>query len=119
METVATLVKHFNHLGRKGLSVEVRRHLRVEWKIKIPEELKSWLVEDWDLVTRQEQLFQLSAKKNVDVILHSIYKSYKEYANCKKLQGNVGDKEYVVNKVVTGIKEYFSVILGTQLLSTF
>ncbi|KAJ1060883.1 hypothetical protein K5549_021697, partial [Capra hircus] len=59
--------------------------------------------------TRQEQLFQLSAKKNVDVILH-------KYANCKKLQGNVGDKEYVVNKVVTGIKEYFSVILGTQLL---
>ena len=40
------------------------------------------------------------------------YKSYKECANCKKLQGNVGNKEYVVNKVVTGIKEYFNVILG-------
>lgn len=83
---VATLVKHFDHLGRKRLTVEVRRHLGVEWKIKIPEELKSWLVEDWDLVTRREQLFQLSAKKNVDVILHSIYKSYK----VRKLQEIAG-----------------------------
>ncbi|KAI2600364.1 MORF4L2 isoform 7, partial [Pan troglodytes] len=60
---------------------------RMEVKVKIPEELKPWLVEDWDLVTRQKQLFQLPAKKNVDAILE-------EYANCKKSQGNVDNKEY-------------------------
>ncbi|KAB0386087.1 hypothetical protein FD755_001043 [Muntiacus reevesi] len=74
----------------------VRRHSRGEWKIKIPEELKSWLVEDWDLVTRQKQLFQLSAKKNVD--------------------GNAGNKEYVVNKAVTGIKEYFTRLQYAKIL---
>ncbi|XP_042534016.1 LOW QUALITY PROTEIN: mortality factor 4-like protein 2 [Dipodomys spectabilis] len=82
---------------------------KMEVKVKIPEELKPWLVEDWDLVTRQKQLFQLPAKKNVDAILE-------EYANCKKSQGNVDNKYYAVNEIVGGIKEYFNVMLGTQLL---
>uniref|UniRef100_A0A0K8REZ0 Mortality factor 4-like protein 2 n=1 Tax=Ixodes ricinus TaxID=34613 RepID=A0A0K8REZ0_IXORI len=85
---------------------------RMEVKVKIPEELKPWLVEDWDLVTRQKQLFQLPAKKNVDAILE-------EYASCKKSQGYVDNKEYAVNEVVAGIKEYFNVMLGTQLLYKF
>uniref|UniRef100_A0A8C6MU49 Mortality factor 4-like protein 2 n=1 Tax=Mus spicilegus TaxID=10103 RepID=A0A8C6MU49_MUSSI len=81
----------------------------MEVKATIPEELKLWLVEDWDLVTRQKQLFQLPAKKNEDAILE-------EYANCKKSQGNVNNKERALSEVVGGVKEYFNVMLGTQLL---
>ncbi|XP_015983706.2 mortality factor 4-like protein 2 [Rousettus aegyptiacus] len=85
---------------------------KVEVKVKIPDELKPWLVEDWDLVTRQMKLFQLPAKKNIDKVLE-------EYANCRKSQGNDDNMKYAVNDVVAGIKEYFNVMLGTQLLYKF
>uniref|UniRef100_A0A8C2N6M9 Mortality factor 4-like protein 2 n=1 Tax=Cricetulus griseus TaxID=10029 RepID=A0A8C2N6M9_CRIGR len=81
---------------------------RIEVKVKIPKELKPWLVEDWDLVTRQKE-FQLLAKTNGDAI-------FEEYANCKKSQGNIDNKEYAINELVGGIKEYFNMMLGTQLL---
>ncbi|XP_062938534.1 mortality factor 4-like protein 1 [Cynocephalus volans] len=82
---------------------------RVELKVKIPEELKPWLIDDWDLITRQKQLFYLPAKKKMDSILE-------DYANYKKSRGNTDNKEYAVNELLSGIKGYFSVMLGTELL---
>ncbi|MBZ3891878.1 Mortality factor 4-like protein 1 [Sciurus carolinensis] len=68
--------------------------------------------DDFSNQLRQEQLFYLPAKKNVDSIL-------KDYANYKKFRGNTDNKEYAVNEVVAGIKECFNIMLGTQLLYKF
>ncbi|XP_072770962.1 mortality factor 4-like protein 1 [Nerophis lumbriciformis] len=83
---------------------------RVEVKVKIPEELKHLLVDDWDLITWQKQLFHLPAKKNIEGVLE-------DYANYKKSKGNSDNKyEYTINQVMAGVPEYFNVMIGTQLL---
>ncbi|XP_068939772.1 mortality factor 4-like protein 1 [Petaurus breviceps papuanus] len=78
-------------------------------KVDIPEELKPWLVDDWNLVTQQKQLCALPARKNVEAILQ-------EYAEARAAPG---DEAFAAVEVVAGIKEYFNVMLGTQLLYKF
>ncbi|KAL5005472.1 hypothetical protein ScPMuIL_018928 [Solemya velum] len=81
---------------------------KIEVKVKIPDELKPWLVDDWDLITRQKQLLQLPCKAPVDAILQ-------EYVKFKLGKGN---KDAIL-EVTQGIREYFNVMLGTQLLYKF
>lgn len=82
---------------------------KVEVKIKIPDDLKQWLVDDWDFVTRQKKLLNVPVTKNsVDTILDS-------YVNSRK--GKKSENQVI--EVMRGISEYFNVMLGCQLLYKF
>ena len=87
---------------KKKAKVEESEVVRTEVQVKIPKELKAWLVDDWDLITRQKQLVSLPAQPNIRQVLAEFVK-----------ESRSGDE---LEEVVAGLTEYFDCMLGTQLL---
>lgn len=86
---------------------------KIEVKIKIPDELKQCLADDWDAITRQHKLLDIPAKITVQDIVDQ-YISFK-----KSSKSSNACKELAISDVLNGVVEYFNVMLGSQLLYKF
>jgi len=77
-------------------------------KVKIPDNLKQLLVDDWELI-RQKKLIRLPVKVTVDRIIN-------DYIKQKNSTKSTPSKESAVKEAANGIKEYFNASFATQLL---
>ncbi|XP_022695949.1 mortality factor 4-like protein 1 isoform X1 [Varroa jacobsoni] len=95
--------------------VETEEHYmqKVEIRIKIPDDLKNRLADDWDLVCRQRKLVKLPCEYTVDKILQ-------EYLTQKiSVKGTTSSKESAITELTGGIRDYFNSMLGKHLLYKF
>jgi len=89
-------------------AVEPPKRTKQEIKVKIPEVLKPVLVDDWDAISRQKHLVSLPASPTVEEILE-------DYVGARECQPD----PFVRTEFVQGMREYFNLMLGAQLLYKF
>lgn len=92
-------------LDEQKLQLSQIKPPKLEVKLVIPEELKRWLIDDSDAVNRQQKLHALPAEKSVMEICAD-YKAQKEESD-------------IIDRITSGLIEYFDVLLGGQLLYKF
>lgn len=87
---------------------------KIEAKIIIPQDLRRFLLDDCDFVTRQRQLVPLP--KGDDLTVKGVTDRYFKYR-----EQHPEDLKNVatLTEVCNGINEYFNVMLGSQLLYKF
>lgn len=81
-------------------------------KLVIPESLKAQLVDDWENVTRKEQLVPLPRTPNIKQILH-------EYGEHYRATHTDASSVAVLAEVLAGLKLYFDKSLAHNLLYRF
>jgi len=104
--------------GRRGprdydLEHEDLFQSRPSIKLSIPDHIKAILVDDWENVTKNNQLVPLPASKPVKVILDD----YLKHEKPRRQQGSA--EVELLEEVVAGLKEYFEKCLGRILLYRF
>lgn len=101
--------------GRFDQSVETEEQFvaKIEIKVKIPDDLKPWLVDDWHAINRQQKLLDIPAKTTV----HDIITAYIQHKKSTK-STNI-NKELAYTDVTLSLIEYFNAMLGCQLLYKF
>lgn len=91
--------------------LELKR-LKPEIKIKIPDELKNWLVDDENNI-KNKKLSILPSKITISNLL-------KDYANYRKTSTKLpAEKEVCLNEFILGLKYSFNVMIGAHLLYKF
>lgn len=83
----------------------------------MPDVLKVRLVDDWEYVTKRNQLVPLPRSPNVDDII-AAYRTH--YLSVKKEAAAKGARPpAILNEVLDGLRTYFNKALGSNLLYRF
>ncbi|KAI9644268.1 Esa1p-associated factor [Ciborinia camelliae] len=99
--------RDFNYLQEENF------HNRPSINIVIPDHIKAILVDDWENVTKTQQLVPLPHKKPVTQILND----WLEFEKPKRPVGSA--QADILEEIVAGLKEYFEKCLGRILLYRF
>ncbi|EYE99835.1 MRG family protein [Aspergillus ruber CBS 135680] len=101
---------------KRGRDNEIEKeesfYSRPSVRIVMPDNLKSLLVDDWENVTKNQQVVALPAKASVNQILD-------DYFNEEKPKRATSADLDVLEEVITGIREYFDKSLDKILLYRF
>lgn len=54
---------------------------KIDVKVKLTDELKTWLVNDWNMVTTQHQLVRLPCSKNIEQLITEYLADRQTHAN--------------------------------------
>jgi len=92
----------------ENVETELSYLVKQEVQISLPDQLKVFLVDDWDSICRQKKLLNIPSRHSVDDVLEAYNKSTNE-----------NEPDMYTNEVCAGIKEYFNSMLGSQLLYRF
>ncbi|WFD18719.1 Esa1p-associated factor [Malassezia caprae] len=90
---------------------------RPDLRLHVPDSLKAALVDDWENVTRKEQLVPLPRTPNVKEILKDYAEHYKATS-----QGRAASRSHaspILDEVLAGLKLYFDKSLAQNLLYRF
>lgn len=79
-------------------------------KIPIPDSLATYLVDDWEAVTKNHQLVPLPHPKPVNTVLND----YLVYERSQRQEGSAALD--ILDETIAGLREYFDKCLGRVLL---
>ncbi|CZS87985.1 hypothetical protein WAI453_000374 [Rhynchosporium graminicola] len=88
-------------------------HTRPSIQFPVPDHIKAILVDDWENVTKNQQLVPLPAAYSVNKILDD----YLDFETSKRQTGSATAD--ILDEVVAGLREYFEKTLGRILLYRF
>ncbi|KAF8550704.1 MRG-domain-containing protein [Imleria badia] len=101
--------------GTKRSREEDDSSRKPEMKLNVPEVLKVLLVDDWEAITKNNQLVPLPRTPNVIEILQE----FKEYVAKMGKQTSLRDPDLVLPTIISGLTVYFDRSLGANLLYRF
>uniref|UniRef100_A0A1B0B4R6 MRG domain-containing protein n=1 Tax=Glossina palpalis gambiensis TaxID=67801 RepID=A0A1B0B4R6_9MUSC len=114
MNTAPSLMRSENNIfGSSAEDLEFWSLTKMEIKIKMPNELKERLADDWEAINEKSKLLNIPSRITAQDVVDQYIASK---SSRKSLRPS---KDTIIAEVMKGIIEHFNVMLGTNILYKF